>query len=76
MNEIDNNIRLAFLGGMKAGIEALVCGLEKVAENHNGQVPLDFIKMVSNNTITDVELKLSKMENGKGLVDAINNKDK
>lgn len=76
MNEIDNNIQLAFLGGMKAGIEALVCGLEKVAENHNGQVPLDFIKMVSNNTITDVELKLSKMENGKGLIDAINNKDK
>ena len=29
----DNNIQLAFLGGMKAGLEALIHGLEVVAEN-------------------------------------------
>lgn len=30
--KIDNNIQLAFLGGMKVGLEALIHGLEVVAE--------------------------------------------
>lgn len=76
MEKIDNNIQLAFLGGMKAGLEALIHGLEVVAENNNGQVSFEFIKMVSASTIADVELKLSSIENGKGLIDALNNKSK
>lgn len=32
--------------------------------------------MVSASTIADVELKLSSMENGKSLIDALNNKSK
>lgn len=76
MEKIDNNIQLAFLGGMKAGIEALIHGLEVVAENNNGQVSFEFIKIVSASTIADVELKLSSMENGKGIIDALNNKSK
>lgn len=32
MEKIDNNIQLAFLGGMKAGLEALIHGLEVVKE--------------------------------------------
>lgn len=74
MEKIDNNIQLAFLGGMKAGLEALIHGLEVVAENNNGQVSFEFVKMVSASTIADVELKLSSMENGKGLIDVLNNK--
>lgn len=74
MEKIDNNIQLAFLGGMKAGLEALIHGLEVVAENNNGQVSFEFVKMVSASTIADVELKLSSIENGKGLIDALNNK--
>ena len=65
MEKIDNNIQLAFLGGMKAGLEALIHGLEVVAENNNGQVSFEFVKMVSASTIADVELKLSSIENGK-----------
>jgi hypothetical protein len=76
MEKIDNNIQLAFLGGMKAGLEALIHGLEVVAENNNGQVSFEFVKMVSASTIADVELKLSSIENGKGLIDALNNKSK
>ena len=68
------NIQLAFLGGMKVGLEALIHGLEVVAENNNGQVSFEFVKMVSASTIADVELKLSSIENGKGLIDALNNK--
>ena len=49
MEKIDNNIQLAFLGGMKAGLEALIHGLEVVAENNNGQVSFEFVKMVSHN---------------------------
>lgn len=74
--KIDNNIQLAFLGGMKAGLEALIHGLEVVVENNNGQVSFEFVKMVSASTIADVELKLSSIENGKGLIDALNNKSK
>ncbi len=29
MEKIDNNIQLAFLGGMKAGLEALIHGIVK-----------------------------------------------
>ena len=76
VEKIDNNIQLAFLGGMKAGLEALIHGLEVVAENNNGQVSFEFVKMVSASTIADVELKLSSVENGKGLIDALNNKSK
>ena len=47
MEKIDNNIQLAFLGGMKAGLEALIHGLEGEAENNNGQVSLEFVKRVS-----------------------------
>lgn len=36
MEKNDNNIQLAFLGGMKVGLEALIHGLEVVAENNNG----------------------------------------
>ena len=73
MEKNDNNIQLAFLGGMKAGLEALIHGLEVVAENNNGQVSFEFVKMVSASTIADVELKLSSIENGKGLIDVLNN---
>lgn len=73
MEKVDNNIQLAFLGGMKAGLEALIHGLEVVAENNNGQVSFEFVKMVSASTIADVELKLSSIENGKGLIDVLNN---
>lgn len=38
------------------------------------QVSFEFVKMVSASTIADVELKLSSIENGKGLIDALNNK--
>ena len=76
MEKIDNNIQLAFLGGMKAGIEALIHGLEVVTENNNGQVPFEFIKIVSASTIADIELELASIENGKGLIDALNNKSK
>lgn len=57
----NDNIKLAFLGGVKAGLEALIHGLEEVAENNNGQVSFEFVKMVSTSTIADVELKLSSI---------------
>lgn len=76
IEDIDNNIQLAFLGGIKAGLEALVHGLEVVAENNNGQVSIEFVKMVSASTVADVELKLSGIKNGKGLIDAMNNKSR
>lgn len=75
MEENDNNIQLAFLGGIKAGLEALVCGLEKIAEINNGKIPIDFIKSVATGTIADVEIKLSGMKNGKGLVDKMNDNE-
>lgn len=76
MEKIDNNVQLAFLGGVKSGLEAWIHALEVIAENNNGQVPFDLIKMIFANTIADVELKLSSIEDGKDLIDALNNKSK
>ena len=45
-----------------------------LSHNRCDQVSFEFVKMVSASTIADVELKLSSMENGKGLIDALNNK--
>lgn len=56
MEKFDNNIQLVFLGGMKVGLEALIHGLEVVAENNNGQVSFEFVKMVSASTIADVKI--------------------
>ena len=72
MEDIDNNIKLSFLGGAKAGIEALVEGFKVVAENNNEQVSYDFIKLASENTIKDVEEKLYILEYGDELVKTLN----
>lgn len=66
------SVELAFLGGVKAGLEALVKGLEIVVEDNAGQVSFDFIKLVSTNTIKDVEEKLSMLEGGDGLIRILN----
>ena len=71
----NNNLQLAFLSGVKAGMEAFACGLEEVAKANNGQVSYVLAKMVLANAITDVELKLSCMENGKDLIKAMNSED-
>lgn len=75
-NSDPENIRLAFLGGVKSGLEAWIHSLEVIAENNNGQVPFDLIKMIFANTIADVELKLSGIENEENLIDASNNERK
>lgn len=76
IENIDNNIQLFFLAGVKTGIEALVHGLEVAVVENNGQVPFEFIKMISDNTIADIELKLFNIENGKGLIKAMNNESR
>lgn len=69
-----DELKLAYLSGIKVGLESLVRGLEVVAEKNGNQLPIEFIKLVAGNTITDVELKLTSMENGKGLLNVLNKK--
>ena len=45
-----------------------------MAEKNGNQLPIEFVKLVAENAITDVELKLTSMENGKGLLDVLDNK--
>ena len=61
---------------MKSGLEAWIHALEVIAENNNGQVPFDLIKIIIANTIADIELELSGIEGGKNLIDALNNERK
>lgn len=69
-----DELKLAYLAGIKVGLESLVKGLETVAEKNGNQLPIEFAKLVAGNTITDVELKLTSMENGKGLLDVLDKK--
>lgn len=73
MNVMDE-LKLAYLAGVKVGIESLVEGLKITAGKNGNQLPIEFVKLVAENTITDVELKLTSMENGKGLLDVLDNK--
>lgn len=69
-----DELKLAYLAGIKVGIESLVNGLEAVVEKNGNQLPIEFIKLVAGTTITDVELKLTTMKNGKGLLDELDKK--
>lgn len=69
-----DELKLAYLAGIKVGLESLVKGLETVAEKNGNQLSIEFVKLVAGNTITDVELKLTSMENGKGLLDVLDKK--
>lgn len=69
-----DELKLAYLAGVKVGIESLVEGMKITAGKNGNQLPIEFVKLVAENTITDVELKLTSMENGKGLLDVLDNK--
>ena len=69
-----DELKLAYLAGIKVGLESLVKGLEAVAEKNGNKLPIEFVKLVVGNTITDVELKLTSMKNGKGLLDVLDKK--
>ena len=69
-----DELKLAQLAGVKVGIESLVEGLKITVGKNGNQLPIEFVKLVAENTITDVELKLTSMENGKGLLDVLDNK--
>lgn len=69
-----DELKLAYLAGIKVGIESLVNGLEAVVEKNGNQLPIEFIKLVAGTTITDVELKLTSMEYGKELLDVLDKK--
>ena len=69
-----DELKLAYLAGVKVGIESLVEGLKITVGKNGNQLPIEFVKLVAENTITDVELKLTSMENGKGLLDVLDNK--
>lgn len=69
-----DELKLAYLAGIKVGLESLVKGLKTVAGKNGNQLSIEFVELVAGNTITDVELKLTSMENGKGLLDVLDKK--
>ena len=71
---IMDELKLAYLAGIKVGLESLVKGLKTVAGKNGNQLSIEFVEIVAGNTITDVELKLTSMENGKGLLDVLDKK--
>ena len=66
-----DSIRLAYLAGVKVGSESLVKGLEQVAKRNGNNIPIEFIKLVSQNTVSDVKFRLNQMEGGKGLLNTL-----
>lgn len=69
-----DSVRLAYLAGVKVGSESLVKGLEKVAEKNGNNIPIEFIKLVSQNTVNDVEFRLNQMVGGEGLLSTLNSR--
>ena len=69
-----DELKLAYLAGVKVGIESLVEELKITAGKNGNQLPIEFVKVVAKRTITDVELKITSIENGKGLLDVLDNK--
>ena len=69
-----DELKLAYMAGVKVGLESLVRRLEITAKKNGNQLPIEFVKLVAENTITDVELKLMSMKYGKGLLDVLNKK--
>lgn len=69
-----DELKLAYLAGVKVGIESLVEGLKITAGKNGNQLPIEFVKVVAESTITDVELKITSIENRKGLLDVLDNK--
>lgn len=69
-----DNVILGYWLGIRTGIKAFVNGLEGTAERvGDNRLPIEFIKLISGNTIMDAELMLSKMKHGSELINAIDN---
>jgi len=69
-----DNVILGYWLGIRTGIKAFVNGLEGAAERvGDNRLPIEFIKLISGNTIMDAELMLSKMKHGSELINAIDN---
>lgn len=67
-------VNLGYWIGIRTGIKAFVNELERTAERvGDNKLPIEFIKLVSGNTIMDAELMLSKMKHGRELINAIDN---
>lgn len=65
---------LGYWIGIRTGIKAFVNKLERTAERvGDNKLPIEFIKLISDNTIMDAELRLSKMKHGRELINAIDN---
>ena len=65
---------LGYWIGIRNGIKAFVNELERTAERvGDNKLPIEFIKLISGNTIMDAELRLSKMKHGSELINAIDN---
>lgn len=67
----ENKLEIAYLVGVKAGLEALISGCKTVAENNGNNLPIEFIELVAKSTIDDVESKLKSTEFGQGYLDFI-----
>lgn len=71
MSEFNNEIRLAYYAGIKVGVEAVTEALEKVAAVNGNQLPIEYVKLVANNTVAEVEERLQNMEHGDELISVL-----
>lgn len=69
-----DNVILGYWLGIRTGIKAFVNGLEGTAESFvDNKLPIEYIKIISANTIMNAELQLSKMKHGSELINVIDN---
>lgn len=74
-HELDaDNVVLGYWLGIRSGIKAFVDELERTAERvGDSKLPVEFVKIISANTLIDAELQLSKMKHGSEIINVIDN---
>ncbi len=64
-------LKLAYLLGVKVGVERLLKALRYTANKNGNQLPIEFIELVVDNNLADINLILNSMEGGKELVEKL-----
>lgn len=66
-----DKINLAYWIGVKVGVQSLLEALRDTANKNGNQLPIEFIELVVDNNLADIDLRLNSMEGGKELVEKL-----
>ena len=66
-----DKINLAYWIGVKVGVQSLLEALRDTANKNGNQLPIEFVELVVNSNVVNIEERLNSMEGGKELVEKL-----